>query len=200
MRIAVLGATGGVGRLLVRRALDRGLQVTAVARDPRAVAAHDGLIVAPGDVHDPGSIARAVEGSEVLLSGLGGPPGILVAGARAAVKSGVPRVIWLGAFGTGRTAAEVSGLTRAVLGLALRRELPDKVAADDTVLAAGFTVFHAGRLTNGPAAAGRTVAPSEVPRRLFPAAVSRATVAAAMVDEAVDPRFPGRIAVPGGAE
>ncbi|MBM2614169.1 SDR family oxidoreductase [Actinoplanes sp. LDG1-06] len=198
MRVVILGATGATGRLLVSGALDRGLAVTAIARDPRAVEPRPGLTVVRGDVHDPTSIA--VEG-DVLLSGLGlvreSPPLTLTAGARAAVASGVPRVIWLGAFGTGRSASAASAVTRAVLTVALRRELPDKVAADNTVLDAGGTVFHAGPLTNRPVSTHpRAVPVAEAPRRLFPATVSRANVAATMLDEAQNPQFPGTIAVP----
>jgi uncharacterized protein len=232
MRITVLGATGATGRLLVEGALNRGWQVTAVARNPEAVrltadagstaygphfsaqavdasrfsaqavdASRFSAQVVAGDVHDPDSIARAVEGSDVLVSGLGivtgSPPGTLNAGAVAATTSGVPRVIWLGAFGTGRSAPAASALTRAVLKLALGKELDDKVAADETVLAAGGTVFHAGPLTNGPLSPRRrTAGLDHAPRRLFPGGVSRATVAVAMLDEASNARFPGRIAVP----
>jgi hypothetical protein len=61
----------------------------------------------------------------------------------------------------------------------------------------GGTVFHAGLLSNAPRSEGRqTVALGAAPRRLFPARVSRATVAAAMLDEAESPRFVGSIAVP----
>jgi uncharacterized protein len=42
----------------------------------------------------------------------------------------------------------------------------------------------------------RTVGLDAYPRRLFPAKVSRATVAAAMLDEAESPRWPGTIAIP----
>ncbi|MBL7255551.1 NAD(P)-dependent oxidoreductase [Paractinoplanes lichenicola] len=184
MRVAVLGASGATGRLLTSAARARGLSVVEIARSlpPPAVF---------GDVHDPDSIKRAVDGCDVLVSGLGvvrdSPPGTLAAGARAAVGSGVPRVIWLGAFGTGRTAVFASGLTRAVIGLALRRELADKAAADEIVLAAGGTVFHAGPLTNAPGSR------AFLPRRFFPATISRSTVAAAMIDEAIRPQNPGRI-------
>ena len=65
------------------------------------------------------------------------------------------------------------------------------------VLRAGGTVFHAGPLTNGPLSPDRrTVGLDAYPRRLFPASVSRATVAAAMLDEAEAPRYAGTIAVP----
>jgi hypothetical protein len=203
MKIAVLGASGATGRLVVAEALARGLTVTALARDPRRipVADREGLFTAAADVDDPGSIARAVEGSEVLLSGLGavkgGRPDTLVTGAAAVIDSGVPRIIWLGAYGTGRSAQAAGALARTLLGVVLRSELADKVSADDAILAAGGTVFHAGPLTNGPAATTQqTLALDDAPRRLFPATVSRATVAAAMVDEAVRARFPGRIAIP----
>ncbi|MCA2216568.1 NAD(P)-dependent oxidoreductase [Jidongwangia harbinensis] len=203
MKIAVLGASGATGRLLVAGALARGLTVTALARDPGRIPGtdHAGLFPVAADVYRPRSIADAVVGCDVLLSGLGVPkggrPDTLVAGAAAAIGSGVPRVVWLGAYGTGRSARAAGALTRALLGVVLRSELADKVSADDAVLDAGGTVFHSGPLTNGPAAtAHRTLALDDAPRRLLPAAVSRATVAAAMLDEAVHPRFPGRIAVP----
>jgi uncharacterized protein YbjT (DUF2867 family) len=203
MRIAVLGASGATGRLLVEEALARGLEVTAIARDPARVPVPDqaGLSKVAADVRDPRSVARAVEGSDVLLSGLGvasgEKPGALTAGARAAVESGVARIIWLGAYGTGESAPAAGVLTRTLLGAFMRTELVDKTAADGTVLAAGGTVFHAGPLGNGPVSAQRrTLSLDQAPRRLFPAGVSRATVAAAMLDEAIEPRFPGRTVLP----
>jgi hypothetical protein len=58
-------------------------------------------------------------------------------------------------------------------------------------------VFHAGPLANGPISpARRAVGLDAYPRRLFPASVSRAAVAAAMLDEAEFPRYAGTIAVP----
>ena len=75
--------------------------------------------------------------------------------------------------------------------------LRDKVAADTMILEAGGSVFHAGPLSNGPSSSGRrAVALGEAPRRFFPASVNRATVAAAMLDEAETPRFAGAIALP----
>ncbi|GIJ46720.1 flavin reductase [Virgisporangium aliadipatigenens] len=194
MRIAVLGATGATGQLLVTTALERGLDVVALVRDPARVT---GVEAAAVDVHDPDSIARAVKDCDVLLSGLGGGPGTLTAGARAAVASGVPRIIWLGAVGTGQSARAGGIVTRALMKTAMRKELPDKENADSTIIAFGGTVFHAGMLGNGPVApARRTLTLAEAPSRMFPASVSRATVAAAMVDEAVRPRFPGMVVLP----
>lgn len=106
------------------------------------------------------------------------------------------RIIWLGAYGTGRSAA-VAGEAAGILGQLLGDRLADKVAADDVVLAAGGTVFHAGVLDDGPECAGRrTVGLEAAPPFDLGATVSRETVAAAMLDEAEVPRFPGAVALP----
>jgi hypothetical protein len=194
MELTVLAAAGATGLELTRQALDRGHTVRAVARSPERIPDHRNLVRVAADVTDPEGIAEALLGSEVVLSGLGGA-GILTAGATAAVDAG--RVVWLGALGTGGSAAVAGRATRALLGLFMRKEFPDRVGADTTVLRAGGTVLHAGPLSDGPiSTTRRTVGIDGVPRRFFPARVSRATVAAAMLDEAESPRHAGRIAVP----
>ena len=196
MELTVLAAAGATGVELTRQALARGHIVTAIARAPERIAVPDSdrLIRVAADVTDPEGIAKALRGSEIVLSGLGGS-GILTAGARAAVDAG--RVVWLGAFGTGESAAHAGWATRALLGTFMRSELPDRTGADTTVLRAGGTVFHAGPLSSGAVSpTRRTVGIDGVPRRFFPARVSRATAAAPMIDEAETPRYPGAIAVP----
>jgi uncharacterized protein len=200
MKLTVLAATGATGRELTRQALERGHTVTAVARRPERIAG-DGLTRIAADVRDPDSVTRAVDPGTVVLSGLGladgDEPGVLAAGARAVLAAGSQRVIWLGALGTGASAAAAGWATRTLLRTFMRAELPDRVAADSAVLAAGGTVFHAGPMSNGSLApARRTVGLAGLPRRFFPARVSRATVAAAMLDEAESPRFAGATAVP----
>ncbi|WP_436534805.1 NAD(P)-dependent oxidoreductase [Actinoplanes sp. HUAS TT8] len=251
MEITVLGASGATGLELTRQALERGHSVVAIARTPSKIAIPDSprLTRVAADVRDPDSIAAALAGRAVVVSGLGiakgDKPGVLVAGARAlaAARSrpdtnarparsagvapgadarpagaaggvpgadaqlagaaggvpGVGRVVWLGAYGTGPSARAAGVVTRTLLK-ALGDQLPDKVEADALVLAMGGTVFHAGPLTNGPRAADRrTIGLSEAPKRLFPAMVSRATVAAAMLDEAENPAYAGGIALPAAA-
>jgi uncharacterized protein YbjT (DUF2867 family) len=205
LRIAVLGATGATGALVVRQALERGHTVVAVARDPSAVDApeHQRLVRAAGDVLDPKGLEAAIAGSDVVISALGNRPGggpqILAAGARAVLAAAPPRVVWLGAFGTGASAGPAGAPTRALLRLALRGELDDKATADGLVVAAGGTVLHAGPLTTGALSAiRRTVDLADAPRRLFPRPVSRATVAAAMVDEAEDASPRAGVRVPLG--
>jgi uncharacterized protein YbjT (DUF2867 family) len=199
LSITVLGATGQTGRELVRQALERGHDVTAVARDPSKLDVED-VRRAAGDVRDPESMSRVLAGSSVIVSALGVAegerPGVLTDGARAMAASGAGRLVSLGAYGTGPSAAAAGWLTRTMLK-AMSGRLPDKITADATVLAAGGTVFHAGPLSVGPLSPHRrTVGLDAAPRGVFPSRVSRATVAAAMLDEAESPRFAGRIALP----
>lgn len=204
MRIAILGASGATGRRLTVAALDRGHTVVAMVRSPERFdlsgllgsdpavsdpAISDRIIVTKADVRDAESIANAVAGTHAVVSGLGvargDQPGALTAGARALIATSHPRIVWLGGFGTGASAERAGWLTRSILALALRSELPDKATAETELLSAGATVFHAGPLSNAPRSGGyRVVTLDDVPRRLVPASISRSTVAEAMLDEA----------------
>ena len=202
MQLTILAASGGTGQELTRQALERGHTVTAIARTPARIAVPDSprLSRVAADVRDPDSIKAALTGSQVVLSGLGvvdrDPPGVLTAGAYAVTEAHPQAIIWLGAIGTGPS-AQAGGLLVRTMFRAMAAKLEDKVRADTTVLRAGGTVFHAGPLTGGPLSPTRHTAGLDAyPRRLFPARVSRATVAAAMLDEAESPRFAGAIAIP----
>jgi putative NADH-flavin reductase len=199
MNLTVLAASGRTGLAITRQALRRGHTVCAIARDPGRIALADsaGLLKRAGDVNDPASISVVVDGTSVVLSALGTDrAGVLHAGAEALVAAGPRRIIWLGAYGTGRSAA-VAGEAATILATLLGDRLADKVEADNTVLAAGGTVFHAGVLDDGPESTNRrTVGLDAAPPFDLGARVSRETVAAAMLDEAETPRFAGTVALP----
>ena len=72
MHLTVFGATGGIGREIVRQALSSGHQVTAVVRDPAGLTVTgSGLQVVRADLTDPEAIRPAVAGRDAVLSGLG---------------------------------------------------------------------------------------------------------------------------------
>jgi putative NADH-flavin reductase len=72
MHLAIFGSTGPTGRALVAQALDRGHDVTAVARDPAAVDATGArLQVVRADVLDRSSIDGVLNGVDAVLSAIG---------------------------------------------------------------------------------------------------------------------------------
>jgi uncharacterized protein YbjT (DUF2867 family) len=74
MKLAVFGANGPTGRLLVRLALDEDHDVVAFTRHPDAFPIDAGrLELAGGDVHDPSAVTAAIDGTDAVVSTLGVP-------------------------------------------------------------------------------------------------------------------------------
>jgi putative NADH-flavin reductase len=72
MKIAVIGASGRTGRLVVKDALARGHQVVAVTRADGASEPDGGsLISARADVRDADALKRALVGAGAVISALG---------------------------------------------------------------------------------------------------------------------------------
>lgn len=70
--IALFGATGKTGRRVLVQALDQGMSVRALARNPDKIAVvNDRLTVIRGDVLDPAAVDRVVAGSDAVISVVG---------------------------------------------------------------------------------------------------------------------------------
>ena len=119
MKIALFGATGNIGSRILAEALQRGHQVTAIARVPSRLAASDpNLRAVPGDITDAQSYRAALEGVDAVVvsvsprgdttgADLVGLANDLLAGMPAA---GVQRLAWVGGAGS----LEVAPGVRAV--------------------------------------------------------------------------------------
>ena len=68
MKIALIGATGFVGTALVAELLQRGHQVTALARNPAKLDVRPNLAVKALDAYDPDAVAAAVKGHDAVVS------------------------------------------------------------------------------------------------------------------------------------
>ncbi|MEV5574806.1 SDR family oxidoreductase [Spirillospora sp. NPDC052269] len=103
--ILVTGATGTVGRELVRILAARGEQVRAITRDPaKAESLSDGVEVVRADFTDPASLLDAAKGADaVFMLSAPGPwiPQHDEAILAAARSAGVSRAVKLSAIGTG---------------------------------------------------------------------------------------------------
>jgi nucleoside-diphosphate-sugar epimerase len=75
MRTLVTGATGKVGHAIAVALTARGDEVRALVRDPARAAAilPADVQAVPGDVTDPGSVAAAVKGCELVFNAMGLP-------------------------------------------------------------------------------------------------------------------------------
>jgi putative NADH-flavin reductase len=117
MNVLVVGATGGTGRQLVTQALDRGLHVTALARNPAVLGIdHPRLRVVGGNVLDAAVIDQTMRGHDAVLSALGHkrffrPTRILSEGTRNVLRAmerhGVRRLVCETALGVGDSAGRM---------------------------------------------------------------------------------------------
>ena len=69
MKIALIGASGFVGTAILKEALDRGHQVSAIVRNPEKITLqHDHLTVVKADVLDAEQVTQAVNGNDAVVS------------------------------------------------------------------------------------------------------------------------------------
>ncbi|HRO48171.1 NAD(P)-dependent oxidoreductase [Agriterribacter sp.] len=69
MKLTVIGASGFVGSEVLKEALNRGHQVTAIVRHPEKVSVqNDHLSVVRGDVMDTAALAELIKGSDMVIS------------------------------------------------------------------------------------------------------------------------------------
>jgi putative NADH-flavin reductase len=107
MNIALLGATGTIGKRIADEALRRGHEVTAILRDPKKLA-DDRIKAVQGDVTDVASLIKTVAGHDAVISAVGpshgAPPTLPAYAARALVqalpKAGVKRLLVVGGAGS----------------------------------------------------------------------------------------------------
>jgi uncharacterized protein len=108
MKIALIGATGMIGKRILEEALARGHEVTAIVRDPsRVKIENERLNVVIGNIFDEESIARAVRGHDLVISAFGPKAGeeqTLMEATRSLMngvkKSGVSRLLSVGGAGS----------------------------------------------------------------------------------------------------
>ena len=68
MKIALIDATGYVGAAILKEALDRGHEVTAIVRNPDKLTSHQKLHPAKGDVYNENEVARLVMAHDSVIS------------------------------------------------------------------------------------------------------------------------------------
>jgi len=191
MKLVVLGATGGTGRLVVEQALAAGHTVTALVRSPEKLTIRNSsLRVVAGQATDAGDVARALEGADAVISTLGGSGSVIADSTRAIVaaapNAGVERVVVLSSSFVERD--RLGAMSRLLTAVAMGSVIKDKSAGEQLLRQSelDWTVIYASPLTNGPATGSVEVLPEGTKRRITER-ISRADVAAWLVLAATSP-------------
>lgn len=123
MRIAVFGATGRTGGLVVQRALAQGHEVVALVRDAaRLTLGHPRLVVQAGHPTTPDDVERCVHGADAVVHALG-----------------------IGGRGTGERTTLISDSVRVVLA-AMERHHVTRIVCMSNVGAGGSGPWLANRV------------------------------------------------------
>ncbi|MEU8543422.1 SDR family oxidoreductase [Streptomyces sp. NPDC048717] len=202
MKLTVFGATGGVGREIVRQALDAGHEVTAVVRDPaRFTVTGPRLEVFRSDLSDPEALRPAVAGRDAILSGLGArrlaDAGVATRLTRSVLRAmeaaGTRRLLVVSAAPVGPPPERQSLADKAVVAAvsATLRKIYDDLREMEAELAASGTDWtsvrpprltdqpvtgHYRRVVGGTPAKGRTIARADVAHAMLAMADDPATV------------------------
>ena len=209
MKLLVIGATGPTGQEIVKQALAKSHQVTALVRDP-AKASFDPVVQkAIGNVLDPASLERALTGQDAVISSLGsgvtGPFGKMTmlsegtAHLVAAMKKlGVLRLICITGVGAGNGKGHGPWYYNWLIQpLLLRGVYEDKTRQETAVRSSGlhWTLVRPALLTNGPAQGEQAVRALTRLDGIQVGNISRADVAAFCLRELADGQYQGQAPV-----
>jgi uncharacterized protein YbjT (DUF2867 family) len=188
MKLAVLGATGRTGRLVVEQALAAGHTVAALVRSPDKLAtSNPSLRVVTGQATDPSAVSRALEGADAVISTLGGGGSVIADSTRAIVaaarQTGVSRVVVLSSFFVERD--RLNPVSRLLTGIAMGGLIKDKNAGEEVLRQSDldWTIVYASVLSDGLTTGSVRVLPESAKRHMSEK-ISRADVAAWMVHAA----------------
>lgn len=200
-KIAVIGSTGRTGRLVLDEGLLRGHSMTAFTRRPDGLLGVRGLkSVVQGDGRKPDDIRRAVAGQDAVISivsseGLG-PTTVMSDVTRAELEAmgevGVRRLVTVSVSALeGRRPWILINLVRWIL----RKPYADFARMERLVMSSrvDWTIVRPPYLTNGPKT-GRVR--SQTGRKDLPQGpyhISRADLAATLVDLAEDSAYVGEV-------
>ncbi|PYJ92337.1 MAG: hypothetical protein DME62_13185 [Verrucomicrobia bacterium] len=185
MKLFVIGATGRVGREIVKQALVRGYDVTAFVRSPESVTLkNERLTVLKGNVMDENQLFDTMQNRDAVLSALGPrevfkPSSLLhdsaLATTRAMQRSGVKRLVILSA------AAHFPGVPNRIVSFILRNHMRDSLAMEEIVQGSelDWTIARPPRLTEEDYLTYRS-REGAAPRMGF--SLARKAVAAFMLD------------------
>jgi putative NADH-flavin reductase len=163
VKVLIIGATGATGRVLMREALEQGHEVTALARNPSALAPEDNRPrVLQGNALDASEVEAAVADQDAVLSALGtrsSRPTTLFSQSThnlisAMNKHGVRRLVCITGIGAGESKGHVGFLyDRIMLPFVVKNIYEDKNRQEEAIKQSDldWVIVRPARLTDEPA-------------------------------------------------
>lgn len=202
MKIAIVGASAGIGLEITRLALERGHEVTTLSRRRVSLPDQARLKRVQGSATNPHDVRVAAEGADAILVTLGvkSPFATTLFSDSARLLLQVlketgssPMLLVLTGFGTGDSWGYNSLPMKLMFTLLLKKVYADK-SEQERIIAGGYPcweIVRPGRLTNG-AMTGRYRVLDQLVEGMKVGAISRSDVAHFMVAQAEHPTCLGK--------
>lgn len=202
MKIAVIGASAGIGLEVTRLALQKGHDVATLSRRIVPLPDDAKLRRVQGSAINPNDVRATVEGAEAILVTLGVKSPFATTlfsdSARLLLQvlqetNSAPTLIVLTGFGAGDSWSYNSFPVKVLFTLLLKKVYSDKTVQEQ-VIATGYPrweIVRPGRLTNG-AMIGRYRVLDDLVKGMKVGAISRSDVAHFMVAQAENPIYLGK--------
>jgi putative NADH-flavin reductase len=201
VKIAIIGATRGIGLELVKAALADGHEVTALVRNPAHMPVSDKhLRIVEGDALDPNAIVKVVEGQDVVCVCLGTTKitqtiTLFSRCAENLSKTLKPEQLLIAVTGIGAGDSRGHGgflYDYMFMPIVLRRMYADKDRQESIIKSkiSRWIIVRPGFLNNGPRT-GHYRALTDL-RGIHGGRISRADVADFMLSQAKSPQFIGQ--------
>jgi putative NADH-flavin reductase len=184
MKIALFGATGKTGRLVLDRLLSRGHVITVLVRTPARIdIQHPNLHIQKGDALVAEDVTNCVRGQDAVVSTLGSrslKPDPICSVAASTITSamtqvGVKRFVSLSGVALGEKPGFVMTIIRQLL---LKNIYADALEADGIIQRTDhdWTIVRPYRMTEGPATQKYQISTEPFPSPIFIRLTSRPDV------------------------
>ncbi len=198
MRIAVIGASAGLGLETVKTALSRNHEVTTLSRSHVKVADDQAVTEVLGSATEEADLARAIAGADAVIVTLGlasnreattlfSDCAALLAKLNADGPSHV-RFLFVSGFGAGPSRDFATPAAKLLLNYVLKDSYADKTRMEEIIAGSSMNwiVVRPGRLLNGKLT-HKYRTENSLFRGIKIGGINRADVAAFLVDQAENP-------------
>ena len=198
MKIAVIGASAGIGIETVKRALERNHEVTALSRSIIQLPKHPLLNSITGDALNKNDLARAIQGADAVIVALGTRKNMkqttlfsdfarLLVELQKESNSKATHLVVTG-FGTGESANFVGWFVKLFLKYLLKDVYADKAKMEELISESGlhWIIVRPGRLLDEPRTENYRIETS-LYKGINVGAITRSDVADYLVKQAEQP-------------